>query len=86
MEYFLSIAGGQSGPHTQPEIIGLIRDGTLKGNELAWRKGFLDWKPLRELDEFEGAWPVTPEMVQVAEAARTLARKALDAPQPWNRF
>lgn len=86
MEYFLSIAGGQSGPHTQPEIIGLIRDGTLKGNELAWRKGFLDWRPLRELDEFEGAWPVTPEMVQVAEAARTLARKALDAPQPWNRF
>lgn len=86
MEYFLSIAGGQSGPHTQLEMIGRIRDGTLKGDELVWRKGFSEWTQLRKLNEFEDAWPVTQEMVQTAEKARDLARTALDTPQPWLRF
>lgn len=86
MEYYLSVQGSQSGPHTQFEIIDRIRDGGLKGDELVWKKGDSDWKPLKQVVEFEGYWPLTAEVIAKAEQARSLARTELDRPQPWLRF
>lgn len=86
MEYHLSIAGERSGPHSQLYIIEGIREGRLKGDELAWRLGLDEWQPLRKIADFEGYWPPTPEMIAQAEAARSLARSELDRPQPWLRF
>lgn len=86
MEYFISIAGERTGPHTQFQIIEKIRDGGFKGDELAWRKGMEEWKPLREVDDFAGYWQPTPQQVVAAEQARQVARIALDTPQPWLRF
>ncbi len=86
MAYHLSISGQQTGPHTQFELIGLIRDGTLKGDELVWQQGLKDWSPIKELREFEGYWPITEEVIAKAESARLVARSELDRPQPWLRF
>ncbi|HEY2573419.1 MAG TPA: RDD family protein [Verrucomicrobiaceae bacterium] len=86
MEYFLSIAGERTGPHSQFHIIEEIRDGRLKGDELAWRRGMGEWKPLREFEEFSGYWRPTPEQIVAAEHVRQVARIALDTPQPWLRF
>lgn len=86
MEYHLSIAGERSGPHSQFYIIESIREGRLTGAELVWHMGLEEWKPLRAIPEFEGYWPVPEETLVQAEAARTLARTALDRPQPWLRF
>lgn len=86
MEYFISIGGERTGPHSQFQIIEKIRDGGLKGEDIAWRKGVEEWKPLREFDEFTGYWKPTPEKIVEAEHARQVARIALDTPQPWLRF
>ena len=51
MEYFLSSNGERSGPHSQFHLIGEIRDGRLKGDELAWRRGMDTWKTLGEFEE-----------------------------------
>ena len=86
MEYFISIAGDRTGPHSQFQIIEKIRDGGLKGEELAWRKGADEWKPLRDFEEFASYWQPTPQQVATAEQVRQVARIALDTPQPWLRF
>ena len=86
MEYHFSIAGERSGPLSQFIVIDRIRDGSLKGDELAWHMGLPEWKPLREFDEFTGYWKPTPEKITEAEHARQVARTALDTPQPWLRF
>lgn len=86
MEYFLTIAGNRTGPFSQFHIIGEIRDGRLKGDELAWRMGVGEWKPLREFEEFSSYWRPSPEQIAAAEHVRQVARIALDTPQPWLRF
>lgn len=86
MDYFLSISGERSGPCTQFQLIERIREGNLKGNELAWRKGAPEWQPLNSMEEFAPYWPITEEQVAQAAEARRLARVALDTPQPWLRF
>lgn len=86
VDYHLSIAGESSGPHTQFYIIEGIREGRFKGDELAWRIGLGEWRPLRQIEDFAGYWPPTPEMLAEADAARQFARTELDRPQPWLRF
>ncbi|MCE9520568.1 MAG: RDD family protein [Verrucomicrobia bacterium] len=86
MEYFISNAGERTGPHSQFNVIERIRDGTLKGEELAWHMGLPEWKPLRDLHEFADYWKPTPEIIAEAEHVRQVARIALDTPQPWLRF
>ncbi len=86
MEYFISTAGDRSGPHSQFQIIEKIRDGGLKGEELAWRKGAEEWKRLRDFEEFASYWQPSPQQVAAAEQVRHVARIALDTPQPWLRF
>ena len=86
MDYHLSIGGGQKGPLTQFQVISGIRDGSLKGDELAWTKGFSEWVPLKQIEDFAGYWPVTPEVIEQAQAARQIARIELDKPRPWLRF
>lgn len=86
MEYFISSTGERTGPHSQFNIIERIRDGALKGDELAWHMGISEWKPLRELQEFADYWKPTPEVMAEAEHVRQVARTALDTPQPWLRF
>jgi uncharacterized RDD family membrane protein YckC len=86
MDYFLSIGGERSGPCTQFQLIERIREGALKGNELAWRKGSPEWLPLKSMEEFAPYWPLTEEQMTQAAEARRLARVALDTPQPWLRF
>ncbi len=86
MEYFITSAGERTGPHSQFNVIERIRDGTLKGDELAWHMGISEWKPLRELHEFSDYWKPTPEIIAEAEHVRQVARMALDTPQPWLRF
>ena len=86
MEYYLSIQGDQTGPHTQFEIIDRIREGKILGQELIWQKGAADWLPVKQLPEFEGYWPISPETIANAEEARRVARSELDRPQPWLRF
>jgi len=86
MDYFLSIGGERSGPCTQFQLIERIREGALKGDELAWRKGSPEWQPLKSMEEFAPYWPLTVEQIAQADAARRLARVALDTPQPWLRF
>lgn len=86
MEYYLSVQGSQSGPHTQFEIIDRIREGGLTGEEMIWKKGVSDWMPLKRMAEFDGYWPLTAEVIAKAEKARSLARSELDRPQPWLRL
>jgi uncharacterized RDD family membrane protein YckC len=86
VEYHLSIAGDRSGPHSQFYVIEHIRDGSLRGDTLAWHAGLEAWKPLSQLDEFDGYWPVTEEQLAQAEQVRRVARSELDRPQPWLRF
>lgn len=86
MEYYLSVLGERTGPHSQFGIIERIRDGSLTGEELVWQMGMADWKPLRELNEFTEYWQPVPEIISQAEEARRIARISLDTPQPWPRF
>jgi hypothetical protein len=86
MDYHLSIAGERSGPHTQFHIIQGIREGRLKGDELVWHVGLPEWQPLRDVNEFEGFWPLSEETRLQAEKARRLARLEMDRPRPWLRF
>jgi uncharacterized RDD family membrane protein YckC len=86
VDYHLSIAGERTGPHTQFHIIEGIRDERLKGDELVWRLGMEEWRPLRTMQEFEDFWPVSEDTRLQAEAARNLARAELDRPRPWMRF
>lgn len=86
MDYHLSIAGQNSGPHSQFYVIEKIRDGSLQGDEPVWRIGLPGWLSLRELDEFTSYWPPGEVELAVADATRVIARKELDRPQPWLRF
>ncbi len=84
--YHLSINGTQSGPHTQFDIIGMIRDGALKGDELVWQQGMTGWMPIKNVTDFDGYWPITEEVIAKAENAMLIARSELDRPRPWLRF
>ena len=82
MDYHLFIGGEQTGPLTQFQVISAIRDGSLKGDELSWTKGFSEWLPLNQIKDFAGYWPLTPEIIEQANAARQIARIELDKPRP----
>ncbi len=86
MAYHLSINGTQSGPHTQFDLIGMIRDGALKGDELVWQQGMNGWMPIKNVTDFDGYWPITEEVIAKAENAMLIARSELDRPRPLLRF
>lgn len=40
------------GPISRAQMLAYLRGGTLDGNDLVWRPGFEDWRPLKEVREF----------------------------------
>ena len=49
MEFYVSIKGEKSGPFTNYEISGMLREGEIDGDSLVWVRGQDGWEKLREV-------------------------------------
>ena len=57
-EWYHARGGERHGPVSLEEMQRLVREGLLGPDELAWRSGLPDWRPIRELPELhDGAAP-----------------------------
>lgn len=86
MEYHLSIAGVESGPHSKFSLISRIRDGELTRDVLCWRKGLEAWQPMGELVDFEDCWPEEEEPAPGNEDPVSVTELSFPLPRPWFRF
>jgi hypothetical protein len=60
--------GQQTGPYTEDAVHELLKDGAVRGSDLAWRPGLPDWVPLTELLN-PGATSPEPEMPEAPASA-----------------
>ncbi len=51
-QWFVLIDDRYRGPYTQSQIISTIEQGGLKGGDLVWREGMVDWETLAKVAEF----------------------------------
>lgn len=58
MEIWIGRDGERYGPYSEDRIREWLGDGTMRGDELAWREGLKDWQPLSVL--FPDAIPAKP--------------------------
>ncbi|MEY4483901.1 MAG: hypothetical protein RL693_1353 [Verrucomicrobiota bacterium] len=86
MEYHLSIAGQQSGPHSKFSLITRIRAGELTRDVLCWRKGLTEWQPMGSLIDFEDCWPEEEESAPGNGDPAVATEPGLNKPRPWFRF
>lgn len=63
-QYYLGIAGEQTGPFTEEELRAKIRSAEVPQDALVWHEALDDWKPIRAVPElwahFEGVGPTKP--------------------------
>lgn len=52
MQWYYSAAGAALGPHSADDIEDLFATGEVAADTLVWRKGFAEWTPLGDTDEF----------------------------------
>ncbi|WP_055045765.1 RDD family protein [Devosia sp. A16] len=52
MQWYYSADGAAVGPHSEDDIEDLFATGEVAGDTLVWRKGFAEWTPLADTDEF----------------------------------
>ena len=52
MQWYYSAAGAALGPHSADDIDDLFATGEVSADTLVWRKGFAEWTPLGDTDEF----------------------------------
>jgi len=48
-EFYLSIDGNQTGPHTRDDLLALWRQGAISATALYWTEEMVDWLPLDQL-------------------------------------
>lgn len=66
---FITRAGTNYGPYSEEEIHGLIEAGNVSPDDLSWKDGMSDWRPLREV--MEGVChPTLPPQPPPASVAR----------------
>ena len=70
--------GEQLGPFTEDQLHERLKTGTLSPNDLAWKEGYSEWKPLSEILLLDSRRPVPPSPPQMgaAEAADRVTRPA----------
>lgn len=54
--FWAAIAGRSRGPFTARELVMLAEKGRVRAGTLLWRPGASNWKPLKEITEFDIAW------------------------------
>lgn len=52
MQWYYSADGAAVGPHSADDIEDLFTGGEIAADTLVWRKGFAEWTPLGDTDEF----------------------------------
>lgn len=52
MQWYYSADGAAVGPHSADDIEDLFATGEVAADTLVWRKGFAEWTPLGDTDEF----------------------------------
>ena len=50
-EWYVYINGQQKGLFTTPEIVGMVKNGTLKTMDLIWKNGMPQWKSIKDVPE-----------------------------------
>jgi len=69
VQYYVAKNGNRGGPFSQEQIEGMISSGTVSWDDLAWREGQSDWKPLSEL--FGSLQPPAIPAIRVPNAIPT---------------
>lgn len=90
IDYFYSIKGSKSGPVSLPELKKLVENGTVGPNDLVWRDGWSEWKPVRKVKLFGEDSPKnspkgrleTDETGGVIGISKTIGKIAADALGP----
>jgi len=83
-EWWYSIDGKKTGPHSHDEMVGLIGRGALNRRHLVWKQGFENWVPLAEVDALSSALAaIPPEIPTPTERDLNIALPLAGA---WRRF
>jgi hypothetical protein len=61
MTWFYTSNGNQFGPVTQQELAAKVQRGEVRGSDLIWKEGMVDWLPLNQVPEFSGVIPSPPQ-------------------------
>lgn len=59
MNWYYSKNGMQLGPVAEEELLAKSKSGEVSVNDLIWKEGMADWKPLGQVEEFMGSLPVS---------------------------
>lgn len=78
MEILITSAGKQTGPHTEEEALALLRAGTVKLTDMAYRRGMPDVLPLHEILGLDPNKPIAAPATKAAPVvdAATARQKA----------
>lgn len=60
--YYVASEGKQTGPFEEAEILRRIEDGTLTSNDLCWREGMADWRPISTVLSGAAQQPCPPQV------------------------
>ncbi|MBU6401120.1 MAG: DUF4339 domain-containing protein [Verrucomicrobia bacterium] len=86
MEFYIYRDGQQLGPYSIEALQDLLRLGSISSNDLAWREGLTDWRPLRVLladlssNELPVAQPAPTPARPIAEGVGESRRARVSAP------
>src|SRR5436853_11280 len=67
MDILISREGQQSGPYSEADVLALIKAGSVRMSDMAWRPGMGDWLPLQAVLGMEAS-----EVPPVDPAAETV--------------
>jgi hypothetical protein len=66
--WFIIIAGNKEGPFS---FLDLKKDDRISPDTLAWRQGFPDWLPIRDIKELEDLFKEEPPVAAPEEEEQT---------------
>ena len=78
-QYFLGIAGQQSGPFSDAEVLEKIRSREVPSDALVWYEGLPEWQAINTIEFFKEAFATAPE---VPPDAVNVAVNTAPAPAP----
>jgi hypothetical protein len=88
MQFYVIIDGNKSGPFSAYDLNGLVREGKVTAESLAWHAGMEVWLPMGEMPALEMLFKA-PDPIEVFDFEVSTAASAapvLSNLRPWRRF
>ncbi len=80
MQWFVSVEGKQYGPYSQQQVEDYIREDRVRAEHFMWKRGFPDWKPVAEVEEFAHLFPPQVPVPPPAPAQATRSTEKRRSP------